>query len=89
LGINEAIQIVGWADTVGGASHAFLYSGGQMLDLGTLGGSESDSYAYDINNRGQIIASSGFGPYGIAHAFLLTPTQPLFGSWRLRDILVC
>ena len=40
-GINNSGQVVGSAETSGGADHAFLYSGGSMQDLGTLGGTNS------------------------------------------------
>ena len=35
-GINEAGQVVGAAATATGAQHAFLYTNGMMIDLGTL-----------------------------------------------------
>jgi len=40
-GINDSGQVVGYSDTAGDAFHAFLYSGGVMSDLGTLGGVNS------------------------------------------------
>ena len=37
-GINDAGQVVGWADTASGEERAFLYTlGSGMTDLGTLG----------------------------------------------------
>src|ERR1700732_4627816 len=50
-GINNSGQVVGVSYTATANStipHAFLYSGGKLLDLGTLGG--SDSSASGINN---------------------------------------
>ncbi|HLJ97577.1 MAG TPA: hypothetical protein VKU02_30735, partial [Gemmataceae bacterium] len=47
--------------------HAFLYSGGVMNDLGTLGG--WGSYAYGINNQGQVVGTAQTAA-GSWHAFL-------------------
>src|SRR5689334_7332966 len=66
--INASGQVVGYSDgPAGSAGHAFLYSSGQMKDLGTLGG---ESYAYGINSTGQVTGeyASGWDPfYGTLH----------------------
>ena len=65
-GINKHGQIVGQASTLSGDKHAFLYENGIMTDLGTLPGDTSSSAAA-INDRGQIVGTSGFPG---EHAFL-------------------
>jgi probable HAF family extracellular repeat protein len=47
--------------------HAYLYAGGTAKDLGVLGG--SFSYAYGINQLGQVVGMSDTGT-GFEHAFL-------------------
>jgi probable HAF family extracellular repeat protein len=70
-GINASGQVVGQAANASGNTHAFLYSGGVMSDLGTLGGPYS--YARGINDSGQIVGwsylTTAFSPQ---HAFLYT-----------------
>ena len=53
VGLNDNEQVVGYAYTSGGVQHAFLYSGGSMQDLGTLGGKQV--YANAINDSGQVV----------------------------------
>jgi len=63
--INRKGQVVGSSEC-GGERHAFLWQDGKMLDLGTLGGNNSD--AQDINDHEQVVGYSGIG--GKNHAFL-------------------
>jgi probable HAF family extracellular repeat protein len=75
-GLNDAGQIVGAAtNTMTSVSHAFLYSGGVMIDLNDLVAPESGweylTAAFAINNAGQI---TGYGLInGQFVGFLLTP----------------
>lgn len=72
-------QVVGYADTSDGASHAFSWTqAGGMLDLGTLGGTTSEATA--ISN-GQVVGyatTSG----GASHAFIWTQAGGRW--WRVR-----
>ncbi|MBI2815384.1 MAG: HAF repeat-containing protein [Acidobacteria bacterium] len=81
--INNAGQAVGY-QKVSGKSHAVLWNGfGNILDLGTLGGAESN--AYGINGTGQVVGYATI-PTGEIHAFLwdaqigLTDVNP--SGWR-------
>ena len=60
--INNAGQVVGWSAGAGGQEHAILWHNGMAQDLGALG--STSSYAYAINNIGQVVGFSG------NHAFL-------------------
>jgi probable HAF family extracellular repeat protein len=73
--INDAGQVVGESCPQGGGlyqRHAFLWEARHgMQDLGTLGGIQSQSDAYAINKRGQVVGESwGASSLGVAHAFL-------------------
>ena len=75
--INDRSQVVGEftvLDSEGtGISHAFRWKDGRRQDLGTVAG-DSDSIAYAINHKGQIVGGSGSGfidlPFNSVHAFL-------------------
>ncbi len=58
-------QVVGYADTYTGYSHAFLYAGSDpLVNLGSFGGDYSLSVATAINNGGMVVGystSSGTG----------------------------
>ncbi len=71
-GINDGDQIVGWCDKMGGVERAFLYSGGTMQDLGTLGSSPGKGYseAYAVNRAGQVVGMSTLFDTSINQAFL-------------------
>ena len=75
-GINNSGQIVGESSNSGLddlSGHAFLYSGGTMIDLGTLNGGKNDtSDATAINDSGDVVGSSLTiaSPSGYTHAFL-------------------
>jgi len=74
--INDSSDIVGWANipSTGDVRHAFLYSGGVMMDLNSFLCPDTDWIlleARDINNSGQIV---GFGEVnGLPRGFLLQP----------------
>jgi probable HAF family extracellular repeat protein len=79
--INKRGQVVGGAYTDTGSSsipHAFFYSGGKVLDLGTLGGPASG--AWGINGAGQIVGNAQITAgdiFSAFHAFLYSGGQML------------
>lgn len=97
--INNRDQAVGWAATapgiveqIIGATHAVLWSGGEVVDLGTLGG--TTSRAYGINDHTQIVGTARTA-VGADHAFLwqdglMTDANdllPLGSGWTLTIAL--
>lgn len=90
-GINAAGQIVGWSTSNSGVDHAFLYQGGQMLDLNNLVASTGGltlAAAEGINNLGQI-AVQATDSDGRSHSLLLTPlTVPEPTSLALAGIII-
>lgn len=61
--INDDGQVVGSANTVyvGSRFHAYLFSGGVMKDIDTIGPDHEESEALVINNRGMVLGSERDG----------------------------
>jgi len=67
-GINSSGQITGsFYYTSSGPPHAFLYSNGSAIDLGTLPGYTA-SVGYSVNSSGQVVGYSSSS--SVNHAFL-------------------
>ena len=62
-GINGAGQVVGEADLASGATHAFLWNGTTVRDLGTLGGQNSVAYATYATGQAVGCAQTAGGRY--------------------------
>jgi probable HAF family extracellular repeat protein len=75
-GINDSGQIVGRYQNADGATHAFLYVTGQLTDLGTLGGANSEALA--LNVTGLIVGDSQTSA-GPIHAFV-------FNNGAMQDL---
>jgi len=92
--INGVGDVVGEADT-NVETHAFLYSGGPMLDINSLTITGASGYkfseAFGINDAGQIVGLC-FTPSQTTHAFLLTPSteagRPIVGTPMVKTTKV-
>jgi probable HAF family extracellular repeat protein len=62
-GINGAGQVVGHADVPSGATHAFLWNGSTVKDLGTLGGQNSVAFATYATGQAVGCAQTASGRY--------------------------
>ncbi len=67
VSMNAAGDVVAATPTASGNAHAALFRNGQVIDLGTLGGLNSDATA--INKSGLIVGNSQVAS-GYVHAFL-------------------
>src|SRR3954452_6886163 len=70
-GINDAGQVVGTLDVGSSAEHAFVYTNGQMTDLGAF-------EASGINNTGQIVGSRAVGSS--------PPHAVLYSNGQVKDL---
>jgi probable HAF family extracellular repeat protein len=87
--INDSGQVAGTSHTGTGLlkyEHAYRWTdgnangqvdAGEMLDLGTLGGSTVKSYGYGINNNGDVVGWSDTDTPSQDHAFVYTNTYGL------------
>jgi len=62
-GINGVGQVVGEADLASGDTHAFLWNGSTVKDLGTLGGRNSVAYATYATGQAVGCAQTAAGKY--------------------------
>jgi probable HAF family extracellular repeat protein len=69
-GINASGQVIGDSEDISSSPRAFLYSGGKMTDLGTLG-NWAASMATGINDSGQVVGVV-YTPSGGSSAFIYT-----------------
>jgi probable HAF family extracellular repeat protein len=80
-GINNSGQIVGDYSRSDFANHAFLYSSGNMKEIGSLNGTNDDglpdSDAICINNNGQIAGYSYANNNHYIHAFRYSGNGPM------------
>ena len=53
--INNTGQVTGIFEAASGDDHAFRWQNGSLTDLGTLGGEDTRSWAWDINNSGKVV----------------------------------
>lgn len=72
--INEAGEIVGGANTANGGFHPFLWKDGVMKDLGSL---RQASQAWYINNKTQIVGTTGDNDESSNRAFLWENGGPM------------
>jgi probable HAF family extracellular repeat protein len=76
--VNNAGQITGYSDVPGHPStqqHAFLFSSGTMLDIGSTLNGLPNSFGYAINSAGHIGGAAYDVAYSAPHAFFFDGTN--------------
>jgi len=81
--INERGEIVGGGDTGFGAFHAYLLSEDTGIDLGTLGGSESEALA--LNRLSQVAGHSRVADGSAKHACFVSEPGRMLDLGRLAS----
>jgi len=83
--INNTGQVMGISTTISGNQHVFVYSGGTMTELPTLGGTNADGGA--LNFAGQGVGRADIAtPLGdVTHAFLYSGST-MFDLTEMIDL---
>lgn len=68
--INNAGQVTGYAETADGKQRPFLFSNGNLSDLGALSESANRSVGFAINADGRVVGVSETGEASVQHAVL-------------------
>jgi len=84
VALNDKGEVAGTRTTSDGHRHAFLYSQGHIIDLGTLGG--ADSFAQGLNSSGVVVglAQTAEKMPGPGHRQLFKPF--IFSNGTLREL---
>ena len=86
--VNALGEVAGFSNVNNGVGtpDAFLYTGGTMYDLGTLGGVYTESVATSINSSGDVLGYSQDSLGLTRHAVLWIPTSPNAASGQMTDL---
>jgi probable HAF family extracellular repeat protein len=82
-GINDTLQIVGYASMATGDLHGFLYRAGAMVDVGTLPG-RTNSIAHRINAAGQV-AGTSWGAATVTTTTMRQDINQLLASGAIKN----